>query len=167
VAKVCTAADGSRTALVANVGDSRVYRCGADGELRQCTLDDSLFGSDWDLQRHLGEVVVPTTLLEVVYFQQRHVLDRTLGDGVPRVEAIELGDGDVLVAATDGVTDNLTFSEIERLLTERPDEDAATLARHLVGAAQARSHQPGHPRAKLDDITAVVCRINPPAARPA
>ena len=64
VVKVCDRGDGAATALICNVGDSRVYRYTRAGELRQCTLDDSMFGGDWDLQRQLGEVVVPTGLLE-------------------------------------------------------------------------------------------------------
>jgi serine/threonine protein phosphatase PrpC len=160
VVKVCPSGGGAVTALVFNVGDSRVYRYDAAGELWQCTLDDSLFGADWELQRRLGEVVVPTSLLEVVYFQQRHVLDRTLGDGDPRVEEIEVGAGDVLLAVTDGVTDNLTFSELRQLLAGSRDEGAGEVARRVVEAARDRSHQASHPRAKVDDITAVVCRIS-------
>lgn len=160
VVRLCERADGGVTALVANVGDSRVYRYAADGTLHQCTLDDSVFGADWDLQLRLSEVVVPTRAVEHLYFEQRHVLDRCLGDraGPPRCREIEVDDGDWLLAVTDGVTDNLTFSEIRELLAAGPGS-ASELARRLVDRAYARSQDVSHARAKVDDITAAVARV--------
>ena len=64
VVKLCNVADGGATALICYVGDSRVYRYTSPGVLHQCTLDDSPFGSDWELQLRLSEVVVPTGLLD-------------------------------------------------------------------------------------------------------
>jgi serine/threonine protein phosphatase PrpC len=165
VVKVCDTIDGGATALICNIGDSRIYRYTPAGELHQCTLDDSIFGSDWDLQLRLSEVVVPTGLLEFTYLEQRHVMDRALGEqlATPHFWEVPVADGDVLLAVSDGVTDNLTFSELRRLLHgDRHDPDQ--IAHRLVDAAYARSHQPGHPRAKIDDITAVTAqvRITPP-----
>jgi serine/threonine protein phosphatase PrpC len=160
VVKVCNTIDGGATALVCNIGDSRVYRFTTAGELHQCTLDDSIFGRDWDLQLRLGEVVAPTGLLEYAYFEQRHVMDRALGErlSTPHLWEVPAEDGDVLLAVSDGVTDNLTFSELRRLL--RGNLDGVDHAAHrLVDAAYARSHESGHPRAKIDDITAVAARV--------
>ena len=70
VVKVCNAVDGPATALICNIGDSRVYRYTTAGVLHQCTLDDSPFGSDWDLQLRLSEVDVPTGLLDYSYFER-------------------------------------------------------------------------------------------------
>lgn len=161
VVKLCnTAVGGAAMALICNIGDSRIYRYTTAGELHQCTLDDSMFGSDWDLQLRLSEAVVPTGLLEYAYFEQRHVMDRALGEplATPHLWEVPAEDGDVLVAVSDGVTDNLTFSELRRLLhgdLGGPDQ----MAHRLVDAAYARSRQPGHPRAKIDDITAVAAQV--------
>jgi serine/threonine protein phosphatase PrpC len=160
VVKVCNTGAGAATAVICNIGDSRVYRYTTAGELQQCTLDDSPFGSDWDLQLRLAEVVVPTGLLEYTYFERRHVMDRALGERLadPHLWEVPVEIGDVLVAVSDGVTDNLTFSELRRLLqgdVNGPDQ----MAHRLVDAAFARSHQTGHPRAKIDDITAVAAQI--------
>ena len=168
VVKVCDTTDGGATALICNIGDSRIYRYTAAGELHQCTLDDSPFGSNWDLQLRLSEVVVPTGLLDYTYFERRHVMDRALGERftTPHLWEAPAEDGDVLLAVTDGVTDNLTFSELRRLL--HGDLDGADqLAHRVVDAAYARSHQTGHPRAKIDDITAVAARVRrpPPSSR--
>jgi hypothetical protein len=46
-----------------------------------------------------------------------------------------------------------------RVLHERRDRPDLA-ARRLVGDARRRSHQSGHARAKVDDITAVVARVN-------
>jgi serine/threonine protein phosphatase PrpC len=160
--KLCERPDGGATGLIAHVGDSRVYRYTTAGELVQCTLDDSEFGADWDLQRRLGEVVVPTTLIEFMYFEQRHILDRCLGSprDRARVWEVDVDEGDVLLALTDGVTDNLTFSEVRDLIGNGGDEPDR-IARRLVEAAHARSQQEDHGRAKVDDITAVVARVAP------
>ena len=159
VVKVCDTVDGGARALICNIGDSRIYRYTAS-ELYQCTLDDSMFGSDWDLQLHLSDVVVPTGLLEYTYFERRHVMDCALGERLasPHMWEVSAEDGDVLLAVSDGVTDNLTFSELRGLLhgeVDGPNE----MAHRLVGAAYARSHQTRHPRAKIDDITAVAAKV--------
>ena len=145
VVKLCARPDGGTTALICNIGDSRVYRLSSSGELRQCTLDDSIFGADWEVQRRLGEVVVPTGLLEHAYLEQRHVIDRVLGEGMhaPTTWTVALEDGDVVLAVTDGVTDNLTFSELREEMRDSRD-DPALAARQLVDAAYARSHQSSH-----------------------
>jgi serine/threonine protein phosphatase PrpC len=160
VVKVCDMGAGMAMALICNIGDSRVYRYTSAGELHQCTLDDSPFGSDWELQRRLGEVVTPTGLLEYMYFEQRHVMDAALGDRLadPHEWEVPVEIGDVLIVVSDGVTDNLTFSELRGVLhagAERPHQ----LAHALVDAAYARSRQSGHARAKIDDITAVAVAI--------
>jgi serine/threonine protein phosphatase PrpC len=160
VVKVCSTIDGGAAALVCNIGDSRVYRYTTVGELQQCTLDDSIFGSDWDLQLRLGEVVAPTGLLEYMYFEARHVMDRALGERLttPHLWEVPAEDGDVLLAVSDGVTDNLTFSELRRLLRINLDGVDQT-AHRVVDAAYARSRESSHPRAKIDDITAVAARV--------
>ncbi len=167
VVKVCNAVDGRATALICNIGDSRVYRYTTAGVLHQCTLDDSPFGSDWDLQLRLSEVDVPTGLLEYTYFEQRHVMDHVLGERLasPHLWEVPAEDGDVLLAVSDGVTDNLTFSELRRLLHGDVNDPVST-AHRLVDAAYARSHQSGHPRAKIDDITAVAAYLlrSPPTS---
>jgi serine/threonine protein phosphatase PrpC len=159
VVKLCGA--GPATAIVCNLGDSRVYRYTTAGELRQCTLDDSVLSSDWDVQRQLGEVVAPTGPTETAYFWLRHVMDHALGERLftPHLWEAPVEHGDVLLAVTDGVTDNLTFSEIAALLRDVPEDEPGRIAHRLVAAAHARSRQAGHPRAKLDDTTAVVARV--------
>jgi protein phosphatase len=161
VVKVCEdeGDDGRAVALVCNIGDSRVYRY-TRGRLVQCTLDDSMFGVRWEVQLALSEAVVPSGLLERRYFDLRHVLDRCLGHQGDTAHLWQTGatDGDLLVAMTDGVTDNLTFSEVGRVLHDgRGHPELA--ARRLVGAAHRRSRQTEHARAKVDDITAVVARV--------
>ena len=160
VVKVCHAIDGRATALICNIGDSRVYRYTTAGELHQCTLDDSLFGSDWDLQLRLSEVDVPTGLLEYTYFEQRHVMDHALGERLasPHLWEVPAEDGDVLLAVSDGVTDNLTFSELRRLLQGDVDVPIPRLIVWSTPRIPAAT-RPGHPRAKIDDITAVAAQV--------
>jgi serine/threonine protein phosphatase PrpC len=87
-------------------------------------------------------------------------MDRALGErlSTPHLWEVPAEDGDVLLAVSDGVTDNLTFSELRRLLGSNLDGVEQT-AQRLVDAAYARSRESGHPRAKIDDITAVAARV--------
>ena len=75
-----------------------MYRYTTAGVLHQCTLDDSPFGSGWELQLRLSEVTVPTGLLEYTYFERRHVMNHTLGERLasPRLWEVPVEDGDVL-----------------------------------------------------------------------
>ena len=138
----------------------RIDRYTTAGERHQCTLDDSIFGSDWELQLRLSEVVEPTGLIEYTSFEQRQVMDRALGEqlATPHLWEVPVQDRDLLLAVSDGVTDNLTFSELRRPLhgdRDGPDQ----IAHRLVDPAYARSDQTGHPRAKIDDITAVAAQV--------
>ena len=87
-------------------------------------------------------------------------MDHALGEPLasPHLWDVPVDDGDVLLAVSDGVTDNLTFSELRRLLESGAD-DPVSMAHRLVDAAYARSHQTSHPRAKIDDITAVAAHV--------
>ena len=165
VVKLCEDADGAAHALICNIGDSRVYRQAA-GTFHQCTLDDSVF-ADWELQLHLGEIVAPSSALESAYFMLRHVMDAALGDRValPHVWDVPVDDGDVLVAVTDGVSDNLTFSELADLVGGEPAAPS-DVARRVLDAAASRSRDSSHPRSKVDDITVVVATVRRPALRP-
>jgi protein phosphatase len=161
VVTVSEAADGTVRALIANIGDSRVYRFTVGGELEQCTLDDSVLSPDWDLQLYFSELAVMEEPDDFLYFGHRHFVDRALGEGDdrPQLWEAELDAGDLILALTDGVTDNLTFSELQELL-RTGDGPPEVLAHELVDAAYARSQETSHARAKIDDITAVVARVH-------
>jgi serine/threonine protein phosphatase PrpC len=77
---------------------------------------------------------------------------------------VPVDDGDVLVAVTDGVSDNLTFSELAALLGGDPAAPSE-LAWRVADAAVARSRDGSHPRSKVDDITVVVATVQRPAIR--
>jgi serine/threonine protein phosphatase PrpC len=71
----------------------------------------------------------------------------------------------VLVAVTDGVSDNLTFSELADLVGGEPAAPS-DVARRVLDAAASRSRDASHPRSKVDDITVVVATVRCPAVRP-
>jgi len=61
---------------------------------------------------------------------------------------------DKFILTTDGVHDNLTFNEMEEVVTKKGD-----VAKLLVEKARKRS-QGKHFRSKPDDISAVVIEVN-------
>ena len=104
--------------MICNIGDSRVYRLTESGELRQCTLDDSVFGADWDVQRRLGEVVVATDLLEPSISRSATSSTASSAKGFtpPTRGPSRWTNTTCVLAVTDGVSDNLTFSELREVM---------------------------------------------------
>lgn len=132
-----------RTAVIANVGDSRIYRWNADG-LERLTQDHSLVQSLVDA----GEVESDS----VYTHPQRNVIYRSIGDR-PRVEVDtavhELSPGDRLVLCSDGLWEMARDEGIEETLLREPDPKAATEALvHLANLAGG-----------TDNISAVVVEI--------
>jgi len=132
--------DEAGTIAFGHVGDSRAYRVRA-GELEQLTDDHSLVG---ELMRS-GKLSPE----EAETHPQRSVITRALGTE-PDIDvdtfSVEVEDGDVYLLCSDGLTDMISDREIESMLQESDDLDAA--ARRLVDAANAGGGE--------DNITVVV-----------
>jgi serine/threonine protein phosphatase PrpC len=133
-------------AIIAHVGDSRVYRL-RGGVLEALTRDHSL----WAEMQAAGVPDLPP--LEQCSF--RNVITRALGlDGSarPDVRLERLAAGDVYLLCTDGVTEKLDDGAIARRLAA-PSAEAACQA--LVEAAYEAGGR--------DNITAVVLRVQSPS----
>ncbi len=170
-------AEGNRAA-VANLGDSRVYVLrGGEGRLEQITLDDNqafLAAESEDaartLQSKFNNLTDPSKLseAELAAFRNRNVILQALGGSTirPRTYIIDLQPGDKLLLSSDGIHDNLTDLEIEKILTEGASPE--TLARVLSSAAQevARVGKEKNVRSKMDDISALVVEVGSSAEAP-
>ena len=124
-------------AIVAHVGDSRLYRLRA-GVVAQLTIDHSLVA-----QLEASGMPVAAD------FQWRHVVTRALGThlGEPDVQCVPLAAGDVFLLCTDGLSEVLAPDAIAKLLAQ-PAEAAC---RALVDAAYAAGSR--------DNISAIVVRV--------
>jgi len=123
-------------AIVAHVGDSRVYRLRA-GALAQLTVDHSL------LAQMIAAGMPPA---DIEGFQFRHVVTRALGTehAEPEVQRYALEPGDRFLLCSDGLSEVLEPAEIAALLAA-PAEQAC---RGLVDAAYAAGSR--------DNISAIV-----------
>jgi serine/threonine protein phosphatase PrpC len=169
IVKLWEGPQGERKAVIANVGDSRVYIYRA-GYLEQSTLDDNVvtqeIGSGQDnqkvrnLQHKLNNVSDPETLdaEERELFENRNKITHYLGipEVKPRIYAIDIQKGDKLVLTSDGIHDNLRDDEIAQIVGLSPDNKTAVET--LTRSSLARS-QEEHPRAKADDMSAIVVEI--------
>lgn len=163
--------DGRRTALIAHAGDSRVYRLRA-GNLECLTADDGMPHSDPDVRRRqqerLARVETDDDLSRLsesdrAAFLSRHRISNAIGgpEMRPHFQTVPIEVGDMFLVCTDGVHDNLSDRRIGELLNAHQDPDGA--AKMVVDAAFAESQQQrarNHPRAKRDDITAIVVRLD-------
>lgn len=130
-------------AVLASVGDSRIYRV-RDGKLDQLSRDHSL----------VGELVArgEMTPEEARHSPHKHVITRALGMQ-PAVEVDAWSDalqsGDLFLLCSDGLTDEVTDPEIlEALLAGGSDLEAACQA--LIDLANRRGGR--------DNITALLVR---------
>jgi len=130
-------------ALVAHVGDSRVYRLRGD-RLEQLTFDHSLV---WEMQSgsQIKEQDVPSYI-------PKNIITRSLGPN-PQVKVdlegpIPLAVGDTFLACSDGLTGKVENEEIAAVLSTLGCQEAAEV---LIDLANLR----GGP----DNITVVVVRV--------
>jgi protein phosphatase len=132
-----------RCALVAHVGDSRVYRL-RDGELTQLTQDHSLVN-----------LLVAHGLLaheEAATSRQRHVITRAVGvHETLEVETkiIDLRAGDTFLVCSDGLHGEVPRELIEAIL--KREKDPRRAVEKLIAAANDMGG--------ADNVTAIVARI--------
>lgn len=127
-------------ALVAHVGDSRVYRW-HNRELIRITDDHSLVNALYEQ----GAL----TASQARHSLQRHVITRAIGAEPtvqPSIKSVTIVPGDLLLLCTDGLTGMVTDGEIEACLRIEP-ADPGTIAARLVHLANEAG---GH-----DNITVI------------
>ena len=124
-------------AVIAHVGDSRVYRM-RDGVVSQLTIDHSLVAQ-----------LEASGMKPDAAFAWRHVVTRALGTttGEPDVQRAVLEKGDVFLLCSDGLSEVLEPDEIAAMLVA----PAETACRALVDAAFVAGSR--------DNISAVVVRV--------
>ncbi|MGH2546761.1 MAG: Stp1/IreP family PP2C-type Ser/Thr phosphatase, partial [Actinomycetota bacterium] len=135
-------ADGD-TLRLAHVGDSRAYLL-RDGVLQRITTDHTVVEGLVEK----GEL----TAQEATIHPQRSILTRAIGvDGEVQVDqaSIQARPGDRLLLCSDGLTGMVDEADIQRILEENVDPQAAAEA--LVDAANEAGGQ--------DNITAVVVDV--------
>jgi serine/threonine protein phosphatase PrpC len=125
------------SAVIAHVGDSRVYRL-RDGALAQLTIDHSMAAQ-----------LEASGIKPEADFPWRHVITRALGTATsePDVQRQGILPGDVFLLCSDGLSEVLAPEQIAALLAA-PAEPAC---RALIDAAYAAGSR--------DNISAVVVRV--------
>lgn len=134
---VAVAIDGDR-AVLAHVGDSRIYRL-RGGRLDQLTRDHSLYAQ----LDAMGVAEKPEGI--------GHIITRAIGfgdDAEPDLRVEPLAPGDVFLLCSDGLTDPLDPETIAAMLSI---DDAGRAAEGLVSAA--------YDAGGTDNITALVVRV--------
>lgn len=137
---------------LAHVGDSRIYRV-RNGELTLLTRDDSLLRDQIDL----GYI----DAAEAVGTHNRNLVTRAVGiaaDIVPHVRDEAALPGDVYVLCSDGLNDLVDDADIE-LVLQSVRGNVPLAAQLLVQAAKDNGG--------LDNVSAIVVRVDDPAAAPA
>jgi serine/threonine protein phosphatase PrpC len=152
-------------ASIAHVGDSRAYLAHGDA-LTPLTIDHTPYrGSDdqesMTQQIRLANTESISTLegREQWHFKNRNVVGATLGYDkavTHDITHVTVRPGDKVVLTTDGVHDNLTDREIEKILNDNYVIDHANALTYM---SVLRSKDLAHGRRKRDDMTAIVIEI--------
>lgn len=132
-------------AIIANVGDSRVYRL-REQTLERLTRDHSLFA---EIEAAGVRLSVPSVRAFA------HVVTRAIGvpgNADPDVQTVDLLPGDTFLLCTDGLTDVVDDERIATILTELSPDLAASA---LIGEAWISD--------SADNITVVVSQVAPSA----
>lgn len=159
-----SAHQGQVYATVAHTGDSRVYLLRAGQPLRRLTKDNGYFSfavrhqkltEEEALRIEQAEQADDLSPEQQAHFARRNKITCAVGwSDFPHIQtsSLVLLPRDRVLLCTDGVHDNLTDREIEKILLVATDEPGA---QSLVNAALERSQQT-HFRAKRDDMSAIV-----------
>jgi serine/threonine protein phosphatase PrpC len=158
--------ENGKFAVFINVGDSRIYKFNKSSGLEQASVDDDVIsisfapGEGKIIAQHLAEAVDLGELNE--YEQQLFLRRNQITEALPKINSnytshmIEIIAGDKILITSDGVHDNLTYTEIKKILEGNgSDED---LAKELVNKAVERSREKTM-RSKKDDMSAIVISI--------
>jgi PPM family protein phosphatase len=156
----------------AHVGDSRIYLLRQNATLQRLTIDDGYFlylmqRNEIDEQdaARIDQASSADQLTETEreHFGKRNGITQALGDRTVEIHVgqTEISPGDRMLLCSDGIHDNLTDEEIEKLLRQGA---RTTVARALVQEAQIRSREDAEVqiRAKKDDMSAVVITCQQP-----
>lgn len=164
--------DGRKKAVIASVGNSRVYVLTKDGNLKQITLDNNIRNKYKDedearlIQRKLNNIGTQlefNTLQkdERELFEGRNSITQAIGskeEVSPNIYTQDLQEGDKLIFLTDGISGNLTVKEIGKIISESKNSQEAT--DRLTEAASKRSKEDNHIRHIKDDMSALVVGIS-------
>jgi len=137
------------SALIGQVGDSRIYRM-RKGQLEELSPDHSPVGR----LRQSGQL----SEREARIHPGRHVIDQCLGGGDPTVVPdclqVLLEDGDVVLLATDGLTDGVSDSVLTEELSavERGEITLDDSAKRLIDLGNEMSGR--------DNVTVIVARYH-------
>jgi PPM family protein phosphatase len=135
-----------RSAVIAHVGDSRVYRL-RNEKLTLMTRDHSMLN---DLEQQ-GSAMLADLLRDRI----AHVITRCISAGCnaePDIQVVDMEAGDVFLLCSDGLSDVLSHRDLESILRDNPPKEAHAA---LVDRA--------YKRGGMDNITAVV--VAAPASR--
>lgn len=160
----------------ANVGDSRIYVQRKGGELQQVTQDDSRLqmrverGEITQEQAHQIDQAEDSRSLPADlrgYARGRAIITKSIGLGDPTEDLgvffLDLQPGDRFVIVSDGVSDQLVENQIEASVNGNADD--AQAEEDLQKTSMEMSLDGRHPRAKGDDISALVHTVEEPGQR--
>jgi serine/threonine protein phosphatase PrpC len=181
--KVWKGSRGEKKVVIANVGDSRVYRLRV-GKLEQLTEDQGAPNeiiNDPDTTKNLSESSKQKVKdvfnnfndeadLKLLTKEEREIFDlmfkfraavsQALGEKSPKPNTYiyDSEPGDEYFAITDGVGDPLNNKRIEQSLKNDPDRSPAQKAKDLIAEVK-KANDEGIKRKKFDDKTAVGLRF--------
>lgn len=166
--------DGQKWAVIANAGDSRVYKIKKDGSIEQLTVDDGIIraslGVDTEenttkkfkliekareMQKKFNRAKSIDELGDEKFlWKKRNAIFNGLGgeDEInPRIITVPIEEGERLLLASDGF-DSVSDNEIENILKRKGG------AQEIVRTVKTQSIDKKNWRAKPDDVSVIIVK---------
>jgi len=180
--KIHTDSEGENWGLVANVGNSRLYKIEEKGNLTQITEDDDylvMMYPDENERARVSRKISTVKQIEELDAKEQlflkevsSVLTMTIGgkDADPSVHSFKIKKGDRFLLLTDGIHSNLTTDEIEQIIKESKTIEEAKKKLIEKALLHSRPGSGGGIRTHPDDMTVVIVEVeakNPETAKEA
>lgn len=156
-----------------NIGDSRIYLKKRGGDLRLLTRDDNRISAAVDAGRltqeqaqMIDQAEDPGKLSDNLrqYLPLKHVLTKAVGSGGVTEDLailyVDVEPGDRLMILSDGASDQFVHRKLQQFLDDESNDSTAEADIQVGAMEMALDGQ--HPRAKADDISAIVHTFEEP-----
>lgn len=170
--KFHTDSEGKNYAMIANVGDSRVYKINKEGILQQMTVDDGIIAT------HVSDInerkIIEEKLSNVrkesdfdkkyqkFFFMNRSKVSKSLGNKEFKsvnIDVVAIEKGDRFLVTSDGIHDNLTFDEMQEIVKQFSTIEEIVKNLKEKSLERSREDKKLEMRAKPDDMSAVLVEV--------
>lgn len=173
VLKFHTDAEGKNWALIANIGDSRIYEISKNGALKQLTVDDDFLNQlklkPQDKERIAQQIENARSLQDLAddpaktCFLRRNLIGKCLGLGnvTPSISVSPVREGDSFLLISDGAHKSFSDKEFEDVVKDAFRQPLDYVAKKIIQMSLEKSRESREKnfRADPDDMSVIFLKL--------